>query len=69
MDEISGTDEHNGRPIRLGAPGYLIAAEGEAFAVAIEDRQVTAYRAYITGARMLCHCQHQVVGAHRIARR
>ncbi len=26
MDEISGTGEHNGRPIRLGAADHLIAA-------------------------------------------
>src|SRR5258706_13515209 len=45
MDEISGTGEHNGRPIRLGAADQLIAAEGEAFALAIEDRQVAAHRA------------------------
>ena len=56
MDKISGTGEHNGRPIQLGAADHLIAAEGKAFALAIEDRQVAAYRAQIT------------VGADRIAR-
>ena len=44
-DEISGTGEHNRGTIRLGAADHLIAAEGEAFALAIEDRQVAAYRA------------------------
>ena len=48
MDKISGTGEHNGRPIRLGAADRLIATEGKAFALAIEDRQVAAYRAQIT---------------------